>query len=153
MTTDISRHPSAELTAADGLGGMAQVPADELHAVAPVGAEQAVAQGALAGAAVDDGNEVIGDDESVFTFSVGAFGYDALFDNLHAFCNFIAKILLFWKKSAFPCIFLANCLFIPQKCYTFAAETIKTADNMLNAAYFYGYYFYFASNCEAVGRK
>jgi hypothetical protein len=113
VTTDISRYPSAELLAADGLGSMAQVSADELHAVAPVGTEQAVAQCALAGAAVDDGYEVIGDDESVLTFPIGAFGYDALFDNLHAFVNFLQKYNNFGKKSTTPCIFLANCLFIP----------------------------------------
>ena len=113
VAVDVSRHPSAELTAADGLGDMAQVLADELHAVSSVGAEQAVAQGALAGTAVDDGNEVIGDDESVFTFPVGTLGNDALFDNLHAFVNFLQKYNNFGKKSTTPCIFLANCLFIP----------------------------------------
>lgn len=28
----------------------------------------------------------------------------------------------------------------------------KENTNMLNAAYFYGYYFYFATSCEADGR-
>jgi hypothetical protein len=46
--------------------------------------------------------------------------------------------------------FIANYLFISQKSDTFAPDKNKKQEIMsqLNV-YFYGYYFYFASNCEA----
>ena len=40
-----------------------------------------------------------------------------------------------------------------KKCYNFAAEINKNEKKMMNLnAYFYGYYFYFATSCEAVSR-
>ena len=63
---------------------MAQVAAHELHAVAAVGGEEAVAQAALRRAAVDDGDEVWGDDDAVLTWFPGILPDELLFDNLHS---------------------------------------------------------------------
>jgi hypothetical protein len=49
--------------------------------------------------------------------------------------------------------FLAKYLQEPRKSYTFAPDKPKKKKQMLNHnAYFYGYYFYFATSCEAVSR-
>jgi len=83
VLADIGRNASQELVAADGLRHALDVAADELHGIAAIGAEQAVAIVALGGAAVDDGNEVRGDDDAVLAFALWVLGDEGLFDDLH----------------------------------------------------------------------
>ena len=84
MLSDIGGYAAAEGFAGDALGGLAQVAAHQLHAVAAVGGEQAVAQAALRRAAVNHGNEVGGDDNAVLTPFPGVLSYELLFDYLHS---------------------------------------------------------------------
>ena len=84
MLADVCRDTATECLAADVLRGMTQIAADQLHTLAAVGTEEAVTELTLGGAAVDDGNEVIGDDDSVLALFLWAFGRQVLFDNLHA---------------------------------------------------------------------
>ena len=83
MTAEVGRDTAQELVACGGFGHTADVAADELHGVAPVGTPQAMAQLALRGAAVDDGYEVSGDDDAVLAFLLGVLGDEGLFDDLH----------------------------------------------------------------------
>ena len=62
---------------------MADVAADELHGIAAVGAPQTMAQLALGCAAIDDGNEISGDDDAVLAFHLGVLGNECLFYDLH----------------------------------------------------------------------
>lgn len=39
-----------------------------------------------------------------------------------------------------------------RECFTFAPENKKKVTMVRSYAYFYGFYFYFAENCEAKGR-
>jgi hypothetical protein len=53
------------------------------------------------------------------------------------------------KKIGEQLNFLAKCFCISGKCFTFAG--VKKNEKAMNSqkAYFYGFYFYFAANCEA----
>ena len=84
MLSDVCRDTATECVAADVFRGMTQIAADQLHTLAAVGTEEAVTKLTLGGAAVDDGNEVIGDDDSVLALSLWVFRYEGLFDDLHA---------------------------------------------------------------------
>ena len=65
------------------LGCLAKILSDELHRIATVGAEEAVAACGLRGGAVDDSYEIICDDDSVLAFLVGILRNDDLFDDVH----------------------------------------------------------------------
>ena len=58
--------------------------ADEHHAKAAVGAVVVNVQRGFAGAAVDDGGKVWGDDDAVLTCCRGVFSCDVSFDDFHA---------------------------------------------------------------------
>ena len=49
--------------------------------------------------------------------------------------------------------FLQNVCLFREKVILLHPIKQKRRTIMLNVAYFYGYYFYFATSCEAVGRK
>ena len=83
MLADVGRDAAEKLLAGGGLGHAADVAADQLHGVTAVAAQQAVAQQALRRAAVDDGYEVSGDDDSVLAFRLWVLGDEYLFYNLH----------------------------------------------------------------------
>ena len=70
LTTDVGWH-AADITAHD------------THGVAPVTHPWAMAAWSLGGGTVDDGNEVICDDDSVLAFLRGALRNDALLDYFH----------------------------------------------------------------------
>ena len=65
------------------------------------------------------------------------------------------------KNVSKNAIFLAKYLWKRKKSYTFAADKnnmmrqhLKKTETMrMSNSYFYGFYFYFAGNCEAEGRK
>ena len=50
-------------------------------------------------------------------------------------------------------IFLQNICLFREKVILLHPITTKIKDMSMLNAYFYGYYFYFASNCEAGSRK
>ena len=66
---------------------VADVATGQLHGVTAIAAEQAVAILRLAGRTIDDGNEVICDDDSVLAFLRGILWDESLLDNFHL-CNF-----------------------------------------------------------------
>ena len=83
MFADDLRGTDAELMAA-GIGGHAtDVAADELHGVTAIARPGTMVARGLRRAAVDNGNEVICDDQAVFAFLRGTFRDDALLENLH----------------------------------------------------------------------
>ncbi len=83
VLADVGRHTLQEGIARRGLGHALYVAADELHGIAAVGPEKAVAERGLRGTAVNDGNEVRGDDDSVLAFLFWVLGDEVLFDDLH----------------------------------------------------------------------
>ena len=47
---------------------------------------------------------------------------------------------------------LSKCLVVMKESFTFAPENKKKVTMRNYNVYFYGFYFYFADNCEAQGR-
>ena len=83
VAEDAGRDALAEVVAA-GLGRhLADIAADERHGIAPVAHPRAMAAGGLRRAAVDDGDEVICDDDSVLAFLLGILRNDALLEDCH----------------------------------------------------------------------
>ena len=80
-------HASGDLltepVAGDVLRHLLQTLGHGEHGMAPVGVNEAVAVRGFAGRAVDDGDEVVSDDDAVLAFPVWAFGNDCLLDDLH----------------------------------------------------------------------
>ena len=74
----------AELVAGRVLGHSAQQLTDDVHGVAAIGAKETVALVGLAGGAIDHGDKVSGDDDSVLAFLRGGLGDEALLDDLHS---------------------------------------------------------------------
>ena len=80
---DVSGYPSAELLASNSGRHTPDVLPDKPCGIAAVGAEQAVTAVGLAGASIDDGDEVIGDDDEILAFLRGILWDDELFEYLH----------------------------------------------------------------------
>ena len=83
---DDARGSETELVARGLLGHATDIAADQLHGIAPVAHPAIVATLGLGGGAVDDGDEVIGDDDSVLACLLWALGDQALFDDIHCYC-------------------------------------------------------------------
>ncbi len=84
MSADIGGDAGEELLAGGGLRHAADEALGELHGIAAVGAEEAVAVVGFRGAAVDDSDEVRGDDDSVLAFLFWILRDESLFDNFHS---------------------------------------------------------------------
>ena len=80
---DIGCDASAEVVAAAVGRHPADIAADEFHGIASVAHPRAMAAVGLRGTAVDNGDEVICDDDSVLAFPSGVFRCEALFDDFH----------------------------------------------------------------------
>lgn len=63
--------------------GVTQVAADKSHSLSAIAAEKTMAIGGFRRRAVDDGNEVRGDDDAVLAFALWVLGDEGLFDDLH----------------------------------------------------------------------
>ncbi len=83
VLVDVGRYPCAELVAGGGFRHVTDVARRQLHSVAAIAADKAMAMGGLRCGAVDDGYEVRGDDDAVLAFLCRAFRYECLFDDLH----------------------------------------------------------------------
>lgn len=83
MFSHAGRYTTQKSLARGVLGHAADVTANQLHRIAAITAKQAVAILRLAGRAVDDGNEVICDDDAVFAFRLWILRDEVLFDYLH----------------------------------------------------------------------
>ena len=73
-------------------GGMTQVAAYQPHRLSAIAAEDAMAIVCLRGRAVDDGDEVRGDEDAVLAFSLGILRDEALFDDLHDVCCLMSDV-------------------------------------------------------------
>ena len=83
---DDARGSKTELVARGLLRHAADILTDELHGVAAVAHPSVVATLGLGGGAIDDGDEVIGDDDSVLACPLGALCDQALLDDIHCYC-------------------------------------------------------------------
>lgn len=83
MFSDISRYVTQESIACCVFRHVTDVAADQLHGIATIAAEQAVAVIRLRRRAIDDGNEVSGDDDSVLAFLRGILWDEGLLYNFH----------------------------------------------------------------------
>ena len=83
---DDARGSKTELVARGLLRHAADILTDELHGVAAVAHPSVVATLGLGGRAVDDGDEVTGDDDSVLACPLGALCDQALLDDIHCYC-------------------------------------------------------------------
>ena len=81
----------AELVAGVVLGHVANEVGNDAHGVAAVRHAAAVVAGSLRRGAVDDGNEVVSDDDSVLAFLRGIFRDEVLFDYCHACCPYTRR--------------------------------------------------------------
>ena len=70
MTRSVGRH-------------LAYIVTDELHRIAPIAHERAMALMGLGGATIDDCDKIRSYDDAVLAFLVGVFRYDALFYYSH----------------------------------------------------------------------
>ena len=86
VLADIGRYTRQKLLARGGLGHVADIAGSELHGIAAVGAQQAMPIVGLRSAAVNDGDEVICDDDSVLAFLLWVLGYEVLLDDFHSCC-------------------------------------------------------------------
>ena len=80
---DDARGSDAELVARDVLGHVPDIATDELHGVASIAHRAVMASLGLRGGAVDDGYEIIGDDDSVLACLLGTLCDLTLFDDFH----------------------------------------------------------------------
>ena len=83
VLADVCRDTAEEGVAAGVFGHAADVLADEQHGSAAVGREEAVTVVRLRRAAVDDGYEVVSDDDAVLVFPLGVLADTCLLDDLH----------------------------------------------------------------------
>ena len=83
MLADIGGDATQKQFARRILGHGTHVFADQLHGIASVAAEHAVAIVRLRRAAVDNGYEIISYDDSVLAFLRGIFRDEGLLDNFH----------------------------------------------------------------------
>ena len=84
MFSHVDRYATQESLARRILWHAADIAADQLHSVAAITAEQAVTILRLGGRAIDDGYEIICDDDSVLAFLRGILWDEILLDNFHA---------------------------------------------------------------------
>ena len=83
MFAYVGGDPSEKDLTSDVLGHPADIPADQLHGQSTVGAEQAVPVSRFCRGAVNDGDEVRGDDDTVLAFLFRVFRNEALLDDCH----------------------------------------------------------------------
>ena len=83
MTAQRTGNTNTELMAAGVGGHFAYVATDELHGIAAIAHEGAMATLGFGCAAVDNGNKIRSYDDSVLAFLAGDFRYDALLENFH----------------------------------------------------------------------
>ena len=83
VPVNICSDATAELVATAVGRHLADIVADELHGIAAIAHPWAMATLGFGGAAVDDGDEVICDDQAVFAFLCGALRREALLDDCH----------------------------------------------------------------------
>ena len=88
MFSNVSGNPATELRAGRRLRHTTDVFCHELHAIASVRAEETQLSTTLARTTVDDGDEVIGDDDAVLALSLRAFGDEGMFDYFHGNCGY-----------------------------------------------------------------
>ena len=84
VTSERLRDTNAELVARHVGWHLPDIAADQQHGVAAVAHGRAMATMGLGGTAVDDCDEIIGDDDPVLAFLRGAFRYDALLEDFHS---------------------------------------------------------------------
>ena len=85
MAEDIGGDAPAEVMATAVGWHSADISADEPHGIAAVAHPGTVTTVSLGGAAVDDGDKVICDDDSVLAFPSGVFRRKALLDDFHCY--------------------------------------------------------------------
>ena len=83
MTAQRTGNTNTELMAAGVGRHLADITTDELHGIAAIAHEGAMATLGFGCAAVDNGNKIRSYDDSVLAFLAGAFRYDALLENFH----------------------------------------------------------------------
>ena len=74
----------AELLTTDVGWHAAEIAAHDPHGIAPIAHPGAMMNGGLGGGTVDNGDEVICDDDSVLAFLRGVLRNDALFEDFHS---------------------------------------------------------------------
>ncbi len=88
MLAHVSRDTTKKCLAGGALRHVADIMANQLHRVASVAVEHAVTILRLRRRTVDDGNEVISDDDAVLAFLRGILWDKGLLDNFHC-CSFL----------------------------------------------------------------
>ena len=83
MLPDVCRDACHKLLTTRSLGHAGDITADQLHGIAAIGAEDAVAVVGLRRGTVNDGNEVICDDDAVLAFLLWVLRDERLFEDLH----------------------------------------------------------------------
>ena len=83
MLSNISCYATEKALARRVLRHAANVAGDQLHGIAPIAAKKAVTMLRLRRGAIDDGYEIICDDDSVLAFHLWILRDEFLFDNLH----------------------------------------------------------------------
>ena len=83
VAADGCRGAEAELVARDIGRHLRDEPGGDLHRVLAIALAAMEAAGGLRGGAVDDGDEVICDDQAVFAFPCGVLRNEALLDDCH----------------------------------------------------------------------
>ena len=83
MLSNISCYATEKALARRVLRHAANVAGDQLHGIAPIAAKKAVTMLRLRRGAIDDGYEIICDDDSVLAFHLWILRDEVLFDNLH----------------------------------------------------------------------
>jgi len=83
VLTDIGCHATHEFLTGRCLRYFANITRHEQHGIAPIAVQPTVTIFALRRAAINDGYEIICDDDAVLAFLLGVLGDDALFYNLH----------------------------------------------------------------------
>ena len=83
MFVEVSSDTRQELFAGGRLRHATDITLCQLHSIAPIGAQQAMAILTLRGAAVDYSDEVICDDDAVLAFLLWVLGNEILLDNFH----------------------------------------------------------------------
>ena len=88
---DVSRDALHKLRAGNVFRHLADITTDQQHRIASIAIEQTVAILRLAGRTVDNGYEVICDDDSVLAFLRGVLRDEALLDDLHVACLYTRR--------------------------------------------------------------
>lgn len=98
VLADVAGNSRQELLARGGLWHVANIATHQLHGIAAIGAQDTVAVVGLGGAAIDNGYEISGYDDSVLAFLCGILGNDCLLDNLHV-AMMVWRALRVWHEG------------------------------------------------------